>query len=231
MNILRLCLLISLLGATAARADLTIVQKVQGSDGSNTVTMMVKGDKVRVEINPKLTTLLDARTGDLTMLMNDQKQVMHISGERAEAMAEMAKAMAKDTLSSKNAPPKATGETETINGFETQEYVSDTGKAQTAYWIAKNYPAGDAIMKQMAVLQNGAFGALRKGLPEFKDLPGLPIRTVVTVNGATQMTSTIEAVQQDPIPDSEFVAPADYSEMKLPDIFGGKKPPSQPREK
>lgn len=224
----RLLLFVSLVGATAAQADLTIVQKVEGSDGANTVKMMVKGDKVRVEINPKLTTLLDAKTGDLTMLMNDQKQVMRISGERAKAMAEMAKAMAKDALSTANAAPKPTGKTETINGYETQEYVTDTGKAQTSYWIAKDYPAGAAIMKQMEVLQNGAFATLRKGLPEFKDLPGLPIRTVVKVNGTRQMTSTIESVSQDAVPDSEFAAPADYSEMKMPDFLGGKKAPVQP---
>ena len=227
MKLLSPCLLflVSLLAATAVRADLTIVQKVEGGDGSATVKMMVKGDKVRVEINPKLTTLLDAKTGDLTMLMNDQKTVMHISGERAKAMAEMAKAMAKETMSTTNAAPKATGKTEKVNGYDTEEYVSDSGKAQTTYWIAKNYPAGAAIMKQMEVLQNGAFGALRKGLPEFKDLPGLPIRTEVKVNGANQMTSTIQSVSQDAVPDAEFVAPADYSEMKMPDIFGGKPAP------
>jgi hypothetical protein len=231
MHFIRLSLLAALVGATAAaQADVTIVQKVESSDGSNTVTMKVKGDKARVEINPKLTTVLDARTGDLTMLMNDQKQVMHISGERAKAMAEMAKAMAKDA-SANDAPPKPTGKTQTINGYETEAYESDNGKVHTTYWVAKNYPGADAVMKQIAVLRNGAFAAIRKGLPDFTDLPGLPLRTEIKVDGANQMTSTIESVSQDPIPDAQFAVPADYSEMKMPDIFGGKKPDGSPSGK
>lgn len=230
MHILRFFLFLSILGTSVVRADLTIVQKVESGDGSNRVTMKVKGDKARVEINPKITTLLDAKTGELTMLMNDQKQVMRISGERAKAMAEMAKAMAKDAIAPEKAKPKPTGKKQTINGYETEEYVSSSQKVQTSYWIATDYPGSDAIMKQMAVLQNGAFAAMRKGMPNFTDLPGLPIRTEVKMNGESKMTSTIETVNQDPIPDAEFTVPAGYSEMKMPDFLGGKKSPAGPGE-
>jgi uncharacterized protein DUF4412 len=229
MRFIHLSFLVFLLGATAARADVTIVQKVESGDGSSTVTLKVKGEKARVEINPKLTTLLDSRTGDLTMLMNDEKQVMRISGEKAKAMAEMAKAMAKDATAN-DAPPKATGRKQKINGYDTEAYESKTPKSEMTYWVAKEYPGGDAVMKQMAVLRNGAFAAIRKGMPDFTDLPGLPLRTEIKVNGASQMTSTIESVSQDRIPDSEFAIPSDYSEMKMPDIFGGKKPPGEPKQ-
>lgn len=225
MKLPRLFLLLFLLSATALRADLTIVQKMDGKEGSHTVTMKIKGEMARVEITPKLTTLIDAKTGELTMLMNDEKQVMRISGERAKQMADMAKAMAKDTTAGVPAAPKATGKKQTINGFETEEYVSDAPKVHTSYWVAKNYPGGDAIMKQMAVLQSGAFAAMRQGMPDFKDLPGVPIRTEVKVKGDLQMTSTMQSVNQDPIPAAEFAPPADYSEMKIPAILSGEKTP------
>ena len=214
------------LSPLATRADLTIVQKVDGAQGSNQVTLKVKGNKARVEINPQITTILDAQTGDLTTLLNDQKKVMRISGEKAKAMAEMAKAMSKEMLPS-DAPPKATGQKQKINGYETEEYVTEAPKFRTSYWVAKDYPDYQAIVKQMAVLQNGAFAALRKGLPDFKDLPGLPLRTEVKADGKNQMTSTIESVTTTPLPDADFTIPAGYSEMKMPDFLGGKKAPGQ----
>ena len=41
------------------------------------------------------------------------------------------------------------------------------------------------------------------------------------------MTSTIESVTTTPLSDAEFAIPAGYSEMKMPDFFGGKKTPGQ----
>lgn len=227
MKLLRFLILASLLWTVAAHADLTIVQKVEGTEGTNKFTLKVKGDKARVEINPQTTAIMDFKTGDLTTLLNEQKKVMRISGEKAKAMAEMAKAMTKEDAPA-TAAPKPTGKKETINGYATEEYVTETPKYQTSYWVAKNYPNFQAILQQMSVLQSGAFAAMRKGLPDFRDLPGLPIRTQVRVEGKSQMTSTIESVNSNPIADSAFTIPADYSEMKLPDFLGGKKAPDQP---
>lgn len=227
MKLPRLLALASILWTVAAHADLTIVQKVEGSEGTNKITLKVKGGKARVEVNPQITTILDAKTGDLTTLLNDQKKAMRISGEKAQAMAEMAKEFTKDSADPTGAP-KPTGKKETINGYETEEYVTATPKYQTSYWVAKSYPNYQAILQQMGVLQNGAFAAMRKGLPDFRDLPGLPIRTQVKVEGKSQMTSTIESVNSNSIADSEFAVPADYSEMKMPDFLGGKKAPGQP---
>lgn len=226
MKFLRLLLLASLFGSVAARADLTIVQKVEGPKGANEVTMKVKGSRARVDINPQITTILDAQSGELTTILHDQKKVMRISGERTKAMAEMAKAMSKDVMPSQE-PPKATGKKQKVNGYETVEYSTVTPKAQTSYWVATDYPQYKEIMKQMNVLQNGAFAALRKSLPDFKDLPGLPLRTEVKVDGENQMTSTIESVDLNPVPESVFAIPSGYSEMKLPDFLGGKTAPGQ----
>ncbi len=226
MNTVRLSLLALLFSTIAARADLTIVQKVEGSDGTNEITLKVKGDKARVEINPQITTIMDAKTGELITLINDQKKVMRISGDKAKAMAEMAKSMSKD-LMPENSAPKATGKKEKINGYETEEYLVDSPKVKTSYWVAKDYPNYQSILKQMSVLQNGAFAAMRKGIPDFHDLPGLPLRTQITMEGKNQMTSTLETVGVGPIDDAEFNVPAGYEEMKLPDFLGGKKPPGQ----
>ena len=120
MKLLRLLGFLAL--CATARADLTVVQTMDGTKGSNKITFKIKGDKARVEVNPQITTIVDAKTGDLTTLLNDQKTVMRISGERAKAMAEMAKSFVKQETP-EQALPKPTGRKEKISGYETEEYV------------------------------------------------------------------------------------------------------------
>jgi hypothetical protein len=226
MNSPRLILLAALAFATVARADLTIVQKVQGDRDTNNVTLQVKGDKARVEVNPAITTIIDGKTGDIVTLMNDQKKVIRISGERAQAMAQMAGVASKQDAA--DLTPKATGKKEKINGYETEEYVSDSPHLHTSYWVAKNYPNYQSIIQQMMVLQKGAFAAMKRGLPDYSKLPGLPIRTEIKSGDKTAVTSTLVSVNFDPIPASTFDIPADYTEMKMPDFLSGKGRPGQP---
>ena len=225
MKLLRLLGFLAL--CATAHADLTIVQKMDGTEGIHQITLKVKGDKARVEVNPQVTTIIDAKTGDLTTLLNDQKTVMRISGERAKAMAEMAKSFVKEEAP-QQALPKPTGHKETIRGYETEEYVSDSPKYHASYWVAKSYPNYESILQQMSLLQRGAFASITKGMPDFHALPGLPLRTRIKTSGQGEITSTIESVSLSPLADSEFSVPASYSEMKMPDILGGKEPPDKP---
>jgi hypothetical protein len=210
-----------------ARADLTIVQTVAGLQGPHQITMKVKGDKARVEVNPQITTILDAKTGELINLLNDKKVIVRIAGENAKAMANMAKSFVKEETPTQSAP-KATGKKETINGYETAEYVSDSPKFHASYWVATSYPDYQNILQQMAVLQKGAFAAITKGMPDYRALPGLPLRTQVKYSDQPEITSTIQSISLTPLPDSDFTAPAGYSEMKMPDFLGKQRPPGNP---
>lgn len=71
MKFLRLLGFLAL--CATARADLTIVQQMNGAEGLHKITFKVKGDKARVEVNPQVTTIIDAKSGDLTTLLNDKK--------------------------------------------------------------------------------------------------------------------------------------------------------------
>jgi hypothetical protein len=207
-----------------ARADLTVVEKLDGAGPVSDLTIKIKGDKTRVETSPKFTMIIDWRTGEIINLMNEQKRVRRISGDKAKAMAEMAnKFLSKKEAADKPAAPKATGRKETIDGYETQEYVSDAPNYHAVYWVAAAYPGYQAILKQMEVMQNGAFAAVKQGMPDYHGLPGLPLRCQVKMEGHEEIVSTIKSVTQNPLPDSEFTIPAGYEEMKMPDIFGGKK--------
>ena len=227
MKSLRLIAITSLALLGPVRADLTIVQKVDGTGNIQSITMKVKGDKARIEVSPQVTTIIDAKTGAITNLLNDQKIVMTIPGDKAKAMAEMAKSFVKQETP-EQATPKPTGKKETINGYETEEYVSDSPKFHASYWVATTYPDYAKILQQMSILQKGAFASITKGMPDYRALPGMPLRTQVKVPDQPEFTSTIESVSLAPLPDADFTVPAGYSEMKMPDILGNKPAPVEP---
>jgi hypothetical protein len=214
---LGLFLFLSICLTLSASADLTIVQKVEGVGPTADVTIKIKGDKARIDVNPQLTTIIDGKTGEMTNLMKDQKTLMRISANEMKAAADML-----DQFTDKNVPSdkprlNATGKKETINGYETEEYVCETPMFKAAYFIAPKYPDGAAILKQLQVLKSEALNPTNVKMPDYRDFPGLPIKTVVSM-GANQVTTTLTSVKQDPLNDAEFSIPKDFQETKLPDI-------------
>jgi hypothetical protein len=232
------CLLFS------ARADLTIMQKVDGVGGAGEMTMKIKGDKMRIEVSPQITTIFDGKTGELTNLMNDQKTVVRISADKMKAATEMIKKFNSKKESAEKASLVPTGKKETISGYETEQYAYDGPNFKATYWIALNYPDGAAILKQLQAIKSEAWNATDTKMPDYRDFPGLPIRTHIAMTkqhqgtvsnsaasgSGTEITTTLISIKQDPLSDAEFAVPKDYQEMSMPDIFGEKKvaPSSSP---
>jgi len=215
----------------SARADLTIVQKVERAGSAANVTIKLKSDKVRVEASPQVTTILDGKTGEVTNLMNDQKTVVRISADKVKAVANMIQkpnAKKEDAAKVELTP---TGQKETVNGYQTEQYTYDGPDFKATYWIASNYPDGAAILAQLQSVRSEFWNAANPGVPDYRDFPGLPIRTRMTTKqgqvtkageSAAEITSTIISVNQNPISDNEFTVPSDFKETKLPDIFDKK---------
>src|ERR1700730_6423823 len=208
-----------LLGAAlfSARADLTIVQKVEGSGEPREMTMKLKGDKMRVEMTPQLTTIVDAKTGEMINLMNDQKAVLRMSGEKVKAAMEMANQfMEKDGKKATGEKPKlvATGKKETVNGYETEQYTFDSPQFKSTYWIALKYPDGPAILKQLQAINPAIWRTSNNQMPDYREFPGLPVKTVVN-NSGNNVTSTLITVKQDPLPESVLAGPKEYPGLKL----------------
>jgi hypothetical protein len=214
----------------SARADFTIVQKVEGGKvAGNEIILKLKGDRVRVEATPQMTMIVDGKTGDTLTLMNAQKKFLRISGDKARAIAELS-AKYSGTTAEK---PKltATGKKTTINGYEAEEYVGETKLFKASYWIAPSFPDSAAIMKQLQAVIPAAWNDLAKGMMDYRDLPGFPLRTQVKTEGG-EIISTVTAIKRDLLSDAEFLVPADFQEMKVPNMkISGEKPepaPSKP---
>jgi len=204
----------------SARADFTIVQKVEGQkvegkSSANEMTLKVKGDKIRVEATPEMTMIVDGKTGDTITLMNAQKKFLRISGDKTKAIAELAAKYGGATAEK----PKltATGKKMTINGYEAEEYVGETKLFKASYWIAPSFPDSAAIIKQLQAVIPAAWNDLAKGMMDYRDLPGFPLRTQVKTDDG-EITSTVTAIKRDALNDAEFSVPKDFQEMKIPNV-------------
>jgi hypothetical protein len=225
-----LSLLIAMSLGISASADLTIVQRVEGVGPAADMTIKIKGEKARIDANPQLTTIIDGNTGEMVNLMKDQKRIVRISAKKMKAAVEMINKYDGSEKKAAEAKPKfvATGKKEKINGYDTEEYLYEASTYKAAYWVAPKYPEGGAILKQLQSLNSEMWRASNMNMPDYRDFPGVPIKTVASMGG-NQITTTLTSIKQDPIDDSEFVVPKDFQEMKLPDIGNllrdnGKKP-------
>jgi hypothetical protein len=231
----------------SVRADLTIVYSSTMKPASQTgkdeatepagtganMTIKIKDDRARIDASSQLTTIFDGKTGEVINLLNDQKTVVRISPDKLKAVTDML-----DKFSNKKATPEkprltSTGQKETVNNYETEQYTYDGPGFKAIYWIAPDYPDGAAILAQLQSIKSEFWDAANTRMPDFRDFPGLPIRTrmVMTkkspmnnpgmspIGQATEITSTITSVSHDPINDAQFTVPGDFKETKLPDIF------------
>ena len=218
MKIRGLCLIVAAFIPVTARGDLTIVQKIEGSGSLKQITMKLKGDKARVEVSPELTTIMETKGGDILTLLNTKKKFVRISAEKSRAIAELASKYAKNSSApAEKSKLTATGRKETINGYETEEYVRESPSMKESYWIALTYPDSAAIVKQLQAISPTAWNDVAKGVLDLSDFPGLPLRTVIKTD-RKEIISTIISIKQDLLSDMEFAVPRDFQELKVPNL-------------
>src|SRR5947209_5437112 len=209
-----LCSIFTLSLLVSARADLTIVQRVEGSGQDGEITVKIKGDKERVDSPSQPTQIIDGKTGEMTDLMNDKKSFVRISAEQMKAAAETINKFdeGKQPSARKLTP---TGKKQTINGYETEEFVFETPQFKASFWVATNYPDAAGILKQMQTPFAGAWKPSNLGMPDYTDFTGLPLKTVVSFAGK-QVITTIVSIKNDSINSADFDIPKDFQEMKKP---------------
>jgi hypothetical protein len=213
-NLAALYLIVTLGLLVSARADLTIVQRVDGAGPNGEVTVKIKGDKERIDAPSQPTRIIDGKTGEMTDLMNDKKSFVRISAEQMKAAAET---INKFDDGKQASPHKLTptGKKETINGYETEEFVFETPQFKASFWVATKYPDAAGILKQMQAPVSGAWKPSNMGMPDYTDFAGLPLKTVISV-GDNQVATTIMSVKKDSINATDFDIPKDFQELKKP---------------
>src|SRR5262249_61343319 len=117
----------------SARADLTIVQKVERTEGPGETIIKIKGDKVRMDVSPKFTMIFDHKTDEMIQLMRPQKTIMRIPGEKMRALAET---MKKSGVSGGESKISLTRKKETIESYEDEGKTPKKPTFRKNYWVA-----------------------------------------------------------------------------------------------
>ena len=247
MKIIFYSLVLTAFVVLPVRADLTIVYSTMVQPASHAekpqatptavaaatnMTIKVKGDKARIDASPQVTAIFDGRTGELINLLNDQETIVRISPDKMRAIADLLNQFSSNKANSDKPRLTPTGQRETINGYDTEQYSYEGPDFKATYWIAPNYPNGAAVLAQLQSIKSEFWDAANTKMPDFRDFPGLPIRMRMIVGKAnpadshggsapdhpTEITSTITGVSLDSIADSVFTVPSNFKETKLPDI-------------
>jgi hypothetical protein len=213
-----LFLIVTAFLSVTVRGDLTIVQKVEGIGSFKQITTKLKGDKARVEVSPEVTTIIDNKSGEMLNLMNGKRKFLRISADKSKAIAELASKYGGDSSAATERPKLTpTGKKEMINGYEAEEYVRESPSVKESYWIALRYPDSAAIVRQLQAISPAAWNDVAKGMLDYRDFPGLPLRTIVKTQGG-EIISTITSIKQDPLSEAEFSVPKDFEELKVPNL-------------
>src|SRR6266403_5400501 len=214
MKKMYLLLVLSISFVGSARADLTIVQKVEGPGQNGEITVKIKGDKERMDAPSQPTRIIDGKTGEMTDLLNEKKSFIRISAQQMKAAAET---INKFDAGKQPSPRKLTptGKKETINGYETEEFVYETPQFKASFWVATKYPEAADILKQMQAPISGAWKPSNMGMPDYTAFHGLPLKTVISV-GDNKVVTTIMSIKKDSVSAADFDIPKDFQELKRP---------------
>jgi hypothetical protein len=149
----------------------------------------------------------------MTDLLNEKKTFVRISAEQIKAAAETINKFDGGKPAAAKLTP--TGKKETINGYETEEFVYETPQFKASFWVATKYPDAAGILKQMQAPISGAWKPSNMGMPDYTDFAGLPLKTVITV-GDNKAVTTIVSLKKDSVSAAEFDIPKDFQQLKKP---------------
>jgi Domain of unknown function (DUF4412) len=209
-------LLAALVFTTAlGRADLVIVQHVDGSGQSGDQTIRIKGDKARTDLAQQVSMITDGATGEIVTLMHGQKTFLKVSAAQTKAMMEQMQ-----KLQPAAEPPKlvATGKKEKIGNYDCEIFTTKFGGVGVTYWLAKDFPNYPAILAQMEKLQSGSISAMGKGMmPELKSFPGMQIKTEMDLAGK-KVSTVLTSAKEENVDAALFEIPKDYKEASAPPL-------------
>ena len=96
-------LILCTLAAAHAHADFTIVQRVESTANSGQMMIRLKGELVRADIAPQVSTITNVASDDVITLQHASKVFIRLPGEQAKAILRRAN---EQQQAAKAEPPK-----------------------------------------------------------------------------------------------------------------------------
>lgn len=196
----------------SARADWTIVQKVEGGMNSGQMTLRVKGDKARLDVNTQISILTDLATGDSATLNHTARIFLRIPASEAAKMRDTALGL--KAGAAVPAPALApTGRKEKLGDYECEVFTWSLGEMKVTDWIASGYPNFQPFLAALARFQNaGLARAAQPLMPPIESFPGMVLKREMNHRG-TVTTTTLLSGKEAPLDPKLFDVPADYKEQ------------------
>lgn len=227
MKILRAAAVLLAFSFATASADWVITLDVDSSQGKMQMETRVKGRRARMDMDSplgKMSTLVDAATGNSTQLIHSQKAAIPISGSAMKKQAEMMKKLSGGSADGAPVKPQPTGKKEKVGEWDCEIYTWKSGEIESRMWIASNVSNGAALKQALGVIKSSALGGGQAG-PDEADLPGPAVKTETKSRNSTT-TVTLTSLKEEELDSSIFEVPADYMPLQLP---GGGFPGALPK--
>ncbi|HRE82244.1 MAG TPA: DUF4412 domain-containing protein [Opitutaceae bacterium] len=215
-------------GADTFEGKIKMTITTQKGKKSETMPMSyaIKDSKMRIDMeNPEkgggtLSTIVDMKAQEATVLMPEQKMYMTHSFKDSDLTQKAAEAAELTSV-------EKTNETTTIAGYKATKYLIKTKdqKEPVEVWATEglgHYVSANAFGPGAGKNKSSGWekALYEKGF--------FPLRTVVTEKRGTTTTMEVVNVEKTSLPDSLFKAPADYQKFAMPSLkglipgFGGK---------
>jgi hypothetical protein len=205
-----------LVTASLVRADLVIVQKVEGGGQNSEQTIKIKGDKARTDLNPTVSMITNGATGEMITVMHTGRTYLKVPADQTKSMLEQLQ-----KLRGANAEPaklQPTGKKEKIGEYDCEIFTAGLGSLTATYWIAKDFPNYQSVLAQLDKFQSSTISAMGKGLmPDMKDFPGMAMKTEIDLNGK-KVTTTLVSAKEENVDPKAFDIPAGYKEISSPTL-------------
>jgi hypothetical protein len=202
------------LAAFTAKSDYLIKQQVETMGHVQQVVLKIKDAKARLDTD-QTSTIIDSNSGETTMLIHAQKVFLKIAPEQLKAQSEAVKSLmgTKGDATPSPIELKPTGRKQPINGYDTEEYVTNVNGADMSIFISKDFPDYRKVVEAVNIVQKGpGMDIFRTMAISPAEYPGMPIRTEAKFLGQ-KVVITLESVQQTDLRDADFLVPPDYKEL------------------
>ncbi len=174
------------------------------------VEYLIKGHKLRFNGSEKMQNaagIMDMDSKTMTLLMPKQKMFMKNQLTDYKKLGDKAQGKFSDT-----------GRSDTILGYTCEEYLYQTKTGEAHVWLASNLGVFAGLGGKADAMDSWVKVAQEKGL--------FPLKSVYKdQNGKEKSTMTATKVSKQSVDDSNFQVPADYKEMKMPNVDMGQLAP------
>lgn len=210
---------IALLSASAAHADLTMVQEVENFQDEKSLrkeqlAVAVSGKRLRVDIGQMMTSLILRDKKVTYSISHETRQYVILPHDQMGDKAPGPEAASADKVW-ENPKIESTGKTDQISGFGCRQVlVREKNGAVTELWLSDDSMKIDRYLAEFQIFSEFGANPVLDELRKRPELHGFPIRVVQYEDNKMKYRSTVRRLDNNKIPDSEFEIPAGYAEMK-----------------